>query len=295
MNRKSAYVGGLLWALAAACCLSIAPTLIKAGLTAAMDPIPLLALRLVVAALVLWVIFAVFQREKLRIDRPGLLACLAVAAANSISLVCYYVALTRIHASVATLIFSLYPAVVLVLLALKGERLTRVGLARLGLALCGVYLLIVPGGTADPAGIVLACGTAVFYAVHLNLVQWRLRNYDSQTVTIYVVSLMALMLSVPFILQLKQWRPVSPAGWGVILATGVVSTAAARLAMFAAVRHIGSGQVALLGSVDTVLAVLWSLLFLGERLSPLQWSGSLLIVASASLIVARARNRHAAQ
>ncbi len=276
---------GLLLVLLAVFCLSLVPLLVKFGLAAAADPLALLALRMVVAALTLWGFFAAFQPAMLRINQRGLLRCVVVAASNATGLLCYYAALTRIDISVAHVTFSLYPAIALILLAMRGEPLTRLSLARLILALLGVYLLVGPGGHVDFIGILLVIGTATFYALHMNLVQWYLGDYRSQTVAVYVVSSMAVMLSAVYSFRLGQWQSFSATGWLVIFVTGVVSTAVARLAMFAGIQRIGSGQTALLGSVETLLVVLWGIMFLGERLTLVQWLGGILIIASAVLVV----------
>jgi hypothetical protein len=47
--------------------------------------------------------------------------------------------------------------------------------------------------------------------------------------------------------------------------------------MFASSKHIGSGRTALIEPTETVLVVLWAFLFLGERLSCLQWIGACMI------------------
>jgi drug/metabolite transporter (DMT)-like permease len=206
-----------------------------------------------------------------------------VAAANSTSLLSYYVALTYIDVSVAHVLFSLFPVAALLFLAFRGERITRLSLVRLGMAILGVYLLIGPGGQVDPTGVLLVLGSAVAYALYLTLSQWYLSEYPPQTVALYVISLMTLVTVAVRLLQFEPWQPLSASGWGVVLATGLISTVLARLAIFAGIQRIGSGQTALLGMTELFLAVLWAMLFLGERLSPIQWAGGTLIVGSAML------------
>jgi drug/metabolite transporter (DMT)-like permease len=263
---------GLLMALSSVVYLSAAPILIKVGLAAEVDPVTLLTLRMAVATAIFWGVF---------------LFCAAVAAANTTSLYCYYWALTRIDASVAHMIFAFYPAVALLLLALRGERITRRSLVRVELGIFGVYLLIGPGGQVDPVGALLVMGTASSYALHMTLGQWYLREVRSQTVALYVVSLMALMMTVIRLLQFRPWQSPSLVGWGAILGAALVSTVLARLAMFGGIQRIGSGQTALFGPIETSLTVLWAILFLGERLSPVQWLGGLLILVSGMLVVRR--------
>jgi drug/metabolite transporter (DMT)-like permease len=277
------YVGGLILALLGVLCVSVAPTLIKVGLTAAIDPVTLLALRMISAAIVFWPLSLLLWPDKLRIDRRGLKACAAVGLTNTISLLCFYLALTRIEASVGLIIFSLYPLAALLMLAVRGERITGRSYIRLGLAILGVYFLLGFTGTVDLLGILFALGAATGYALHMNLIQWNLSSYASQTVALYTITTMALLTTIIRLLQCVPWRPLSPIGWGVVLGTGVVATILARLALFAGIHRVGSGQVALLGPVETFFSTLWAILFLGEQLTVWQWIGGLLIVLSAML------------
>jgi drug/metabolite transporter (DMT)-like permease len=66
-----------------------------------------------------------------------------------------------------------------------------------------------------------------------------------------------------------------------------VSTYAARLLMVAAIRRLGSSQMALLVPVEMLLTVTWSVLFLGERFTGVQLAGGTLILLSAVLSVVR--------
>ena len=285
---------GIVLGVVAALSMSTASVLVKVGLAASADPITLLALRLLVAALVCWAVFPIVWPGVWRIDRRGLVACAVVAASNAGGLLCYYIALTRLDASVAHMIYSLFPVVALLLLALRGEPVTRLSQGRLLLAILGVYLLVGPGGRVDPLGVLLVLGTAVFYAVHLNLIQWYLDDYPSPTVTLYMISFMALIVIAIGALRLDRWQPMSSTAWLVVLVTGVVSTAFARLALIAAIHRIGSGQTALFGPLTTVFTLTWAVVFLHERLSPLQLVGGLLILSSAIMGVRPGRDRELA-
>jgi drug/metabolite transporter (DMT)-like permease len=285
MTARKRYRSGLRLVLLAVVCMSIMPTLVKVGLAEAVDPFTLLALRLLTATATLWIVLLVFSPHLVRIDRRGLVGCGVVAAANSTSLLTYYVALTYIDVSVAHMLFSLFPVAALLFLAFRGERITQLSLLRLGTAILGVYLLIGPGGQVHTTGVLLVLGSAAAYALYLTLSQWHLSEYPPQTVTLYVISLMTLVTVAVRLLQFEPWKPLSPPGWGVVLATGLVSTVLSRLAIFAGLQRIGGGQTALLGTTEVFLAVLWAMLFLGERLSPIQWAGGLLVVGSAMLSV----------
>lgn len=278
---------GVLYILVAVLSLSIAPTLIKVGLRAHVDAVLLLSLRLIIAAGLLWGIFTLFRRDLLRIDGVGLRSCIFVGFANGTSLLLYYLALVRINASIAHIIFALYPLLALLMLAVRGEPITRLKALRLGLALLGVYLLVGPGGEVDLLGVLMVSGTAFFYALHFNLIQWTLSDIRPQTSTLYVISTMAVYVTAVYLWRTPRIMSISSMGWWVILGTAVVSTVIARLGMFAGIRLIGSGQAALLGPLETLLAVTWAVMLLGERLRVVQWSGGLLILLGVGLVVVR--------
>jgi drug/metabolite transporter (DMT)-like permease len=79
------------------------------------------------------------------------------------------------------------------------------------------------------------------------------------------------------------WRTPDLQGWLIVGVLAVVSTYLARLALYGALRRVGSGQIALLWPLQTLLIIVLSVIFLHERLTPVQWGGGVLILASALL------------
>jgi len=199
----------------------------------------------------------------------------------------YFVALTRLNASITAMLLATGPLMVLSLLALRGERLTRRHGVRVALALAGVYLLIGPGGNIDMIGVGLVIVATICFSLHLTLIQWYLRPYDTLTVNFYANGGMLIMILIWWTIQGRPWVIPSPAVWGAVIALAILATVIARLAMVAAVNRIGSGQMSLLSSLEILLAVIWAAIFLGERLSLVAWLGGGLILLSAVLAVQR--------
>ncbi|MEE4218272.1 MAG: DMT family transporter [Xanthomonadales bacterium] len=280
-------IHGILLILLAILCLSILPPLVRVGLTEAVGPVPLLAIRLVIATAFLGMVFGLMRPQVFRIDRAGLVACLLVGFSDTVASLCYYNAFTHVSTSVAHVIFSAYPVLALVLLSFRGERFSLLQIFGLCFALAGVFLLIGPGGEVNPVGTLLALGAGLGYATTLALTQWLLNGYDARTVTFYVSSAMTILTAAYWGLQWDGIPRISPTGWSVILITAVVSTALARLLLFAGIRRAGSGTVALLAPVETLLAVSWAVVFLGDRLSSIQWVGGALVVISMNLVMRR--------
>lgn len=264
--------------------MSLAPIVVKFGLRESLDPIPLLTMRFWLAAVLLWVGFFIFDRSALKLSRRALLPLIGVSFFFAASYLLYYLALTYIDASLAHMLVAVNPAIVLLLLFLDGRKIGRFSLVRLALVLIGLYLLVGPSGSLNLVGVFLALGMTVFYGAFLFFVEKWLPDVPSTTLTIYVDTFVAIFLSAFYIFQYGSWQPISINGWGIVLFTGVFSTALAHFFYVSSVKTIGSGETALVNPFETVFTVLWAIIFLGERLSPPQWLGGAVILLSAFLI-----------
>lgn len=276
---------GLFVALLANLALGLNSTFAKFAYRAGMDPNTLTAMRLGVAAVVLWALFLIRWQPLISISRQALLGCMVMGAANFAAQISYYWGLTRINASIGTLIFYLYPAVVILLLRLRGEALTTRRLARLGVALIGVALLVdLTGNRVDMIGVLLVLITILTYALHLVIGQFVVRDVPARTVALYVISTMALLAAGERLALGGSPLPVTWAGWWPVLGIGLLGTVVARLAMFTAIKRVGSTQLSLLGVVEPLITVAVARAFLGETLAPIQWVGGGLVLASLLLV-----------
>lgn len=270
-------------------CFSIAPPISRNMILHGLNPTQILILRMTITttALILTVWFS--GRELFHMPAHGRNWSLAIGVNNGIGMIFYFWSLTRLDASMAAMLMAVAPIVVLTILALNGEPVTRRHIVRMALALSGVYLLIGPGGAVDLIGVLLIAATMVTFAGQIVLTQWHLGGYDGRSSTLYNLMGMTVVLYAFWFFQGMPWRTPTGAEWLSILVLALVSTYAARLASFYAVHRIGGGQVSMLAPVETVLTVIWSMLFLDERLSPVQWAGGLLVLSSALLAIQRLR------
>lgn len=276
--------------LCASISFSLAPSVGRAAILSGMEPIELLAGRFLLSAALIWLtLFIRKPRNTNSIDLPGIRSICLVGLLNGIAMICFFLALTSLDASMMAMFLSTLPIFVLLLLALQGERLNRRKIVRLALAIAGLYLLIGPGGTANLAGMLFAIVAVMLFAIQLVLVQPLSHKYDSQTVTRYVMTVMLVVILGYWWYVDGVWQWPSSQGWFYIILLGVVSTYMARLFLYSAIRHVGSGQMSLLMPLETLLSICWAVLFLNERLNMFQWIGGMLIVFSAVLAVQRIR------
>ena len=287
---KWAAAGWFGWAMAL--CSTFASSIVtpmsRGLIVAGIDPISLLFARLSIAVVLIISTLALTQRESFKIDRRGFWRILGVGLLGGIEICCFFSALAYVDASMSAMIKSTQPLVVLLLLTLGGERLTRRHWVRLGLATIGIYLLVGgPGGAVAPMGLLLLTLSLLLYGSQLVFTQWWLSGYNTHTVTFYLSSIMTVVIAFWWWVQGAVWRDPGPQGWLIILILAVVSTWLARLALYAAIPRIGSGQIALLWPLQTLTIIILSVLFLNERMTPVQWVGGAFVLSSAVLAIER--------
>lgn len=289
---KWAAAGWFGWAMAL--CSTFASSIVtpmsRGLIVAGVDPISLLLARLSIAVVLIIATLTLTQRESFKIDRRGFWRILGIGLLGGVEICCFFSALAYVDASMSAMIKSTQPLVVLLLLTLGGERLTRRHWVRLGLATIGIYLLVGgPGGAVAPMGLLLLTLSLLLYGSQLVFTQWWLSGYNTHTVTFYLSSIMTMVIAFWWWVQGAVWRDPGPQGWLIIVVLAVVSTWLARLALYAAIPRIGSGQIALLWPLQTLTIIVLSVLFLNERMTPVQWVGGAFILSSALLAIERTK------
>ncbi|MEZ4862476.1 MAG: DMT family transporter [Caldilineaceae bacterium] len=281
------------WALALCSTFasSIVTPLSRGLIVAGVDPISLLLVRLSLAVTLIALTLAITQPALFRIDRRGCWRVLGVGAVAGVEICCFFSALAYVDASMSAMIKSTQPLVVLLLLTLGGERLTRRHLVRLGLAFCGIYLLVggPSGGAVAPIGLLLLLASLLLYGSQLVFTQWWLGGYNTHTVTFYLTSVMTVIIAGWWWVQGVAWRDPGASGWMIIGVLAVVSTWFARLALYGAIPRIGTGQIALLWPLQTLTIIVLSVIFLNERMTSVQWMGGAFVLSSAMLAIERVR------
>jgi drug/metabolite transporter (DMT)-like permease len=253
--------------------LGMAPVFGKLALRGGADPFTVAALRTVLAALLLWLIFLIFGRKYIYIYTAGFLGCAVIGTVNGIGSLMYYNGLSRLDASTSQLLNGTYLVFVVLLARMGGQSLSWRSGVRVLLALFGL-LLITGGmpGRVDWLGVGLMLGNALLFAGMIILSQRLLYEMPSQTVTLYVMTVMAVVVAMARMGYDFRWLPQSSDAMGAILAL-TVSTAFSRLTLFAGVKNMGSLQTTLLAVTEIAVAVALSHMFLAESLTAVQWIG----------------------
>ena len=241
-------------------------------------------MRFGVSALVLFGLLAVLRRGLLPARgerlRPMLLGAIGYALESAL----FYSALQRGTAAAVALLFYVYPAIVTVLEVVSGRAVFSGRLlGALGLSIAGTALIVVSGGEVDisRAGILLALGSALSFAVYLLASRRAVTHTDPMVNGAWVAAGASLSLTVQGLVTGGLRNPGSD--WWLMVANGV-ATAAAFSLLFAALRSLGASRTAVVMTLEALSAVLLAALLLGETIGAVQLAGGAAILAATILI-----------
>ncbi len=204
-------------------------------------------------------------------------------AAMGLSWIFLFEAYDQIGVGVATLAYYVGPALVILLAPLLfRERLTPAGLLGFVVVLLGMFLIhkdtLLAGGFSW--GLVCGLLAAVMYAfmVIFNKKATGIAGLENAvcqmaisflTVSVYLLFRQGFSLSLP---EGSVW----PLLW-----LGLINTGLGCYLYFAPLRHLPARSVAVCGYLEPLSALLFSALFLRERLAAVQWVGAALMLGGA--------------
>lgn len=230
-----------------------------------------------------------FSKKKLDMAavRRNLLLLILSGAAIGFNWILLFEAYNYTSVATATLCYYLAPILVILAspLVLK-ESLTRRKLlcaaaALLGMVLVSGILEADFSGLAEMRGIVFGLGAAVLYAsvILMNKKMAGISAYDKTILQLSVASIALL----PYVLVTENWSAVtfSPLSATLLLIAGIVHTGIAYWLYFGSMEHLHSHTVALLSYLDPILAIVLSMVFLREPMSPAAAVGAVMILGAA--------------
>ncbi len=276
---------GITAALMSAIFLGLTPVLGKAAILNGAPPIAVVAFRTLFAAMLLFFVMLIFYRRYLYIYPAGFIGCLLAGGANGLGSLFYYNALGRIDAGLGHLLYSMYPLFLVVWLLLDRQKPSQITLLRLLLAIPAIYLLTQAGvGHMDIIGVIMMLLASALYALHIPINQRVLYDMPAQTVTLYTLIAMSVVVTPFLLVSGSKAIPTSANIWLPIIGLTLV-TFISRLMLFLGVKHLGGMQTALLGLSELLVALAFAHLFLGERFTPGQWVGAIILIISLMMVV----------
>lgn len=184
--------------------------------------------------------------------------------------------------SVATLSYYFAPVIVIAVCPvlfkekLTGKQVVCFIMSALGLVLItGVGSV---GGGKDLTGIVFGLGAAAFYAAVILLNKF-IKNVDGIHRT-FLQFLSAIVVLIPYVMMTSgvTLGGLGGTGWVNLLIVGFVHTGVTYCMYFSSLKELPGQQAAILSYIDPLVAVVISVVILGESLTVWQVAGGILIL-----------------
>jgi len=276
--------------LASAACFATLGVLAVLAYGQGARPLPLLAWRFTLAS--------VLMAGYLAWRRPGALAAhlrfLPRYAALSLSgygaaSICFFFALRHASASVVAVLLYTYPALVsLAAVVLHGERMTIRRALALGATFAGCALvvgLLDARAEVSPLGVLLGLGAAAGYAVFSVLSSRMVAGHGRLVMMTYTFGLSAIGVALVTVLSGESLSPAdwSPTLWLLLAMIVAVPTFAAVVLYLQGLRVLGAPRAAIASTAEPVFTIALAAVALGERLTPVQALGALMVVAGIAL------------
>lgn len=244
------------------------------------EPVPFLAVRFAIGALVLWPLARRRPRSAGEV-RDGALAGLALLAGYVLQTVGLQYTGSAASAFITYLLVVFVPVIGLVLLRRRPHPITLLGIV---VAVAGLVLLTDPGGGGATSGFgrgeVLTLGCAVAFAAHVVILGETAHRHDPIRLAVVQIAVVALGCAVPG-LWLGGYGFPAPV-LAAAVATAVVATALAFVLQVSGQRTVPPARAALLLLLEPVSAALLASVR-GEALRPLQLGGAALILIAVVL------------
>lgn len=185
--------------------------------------------------------------------------------------------------SVATLSYYFAPVIVTVVCPfLFKEKLTKKQIICFVVSTIGLILIIgvenLGGGGSDLVGIMFGLGAAAFYAtvILLNKFIKNVAGLHRTVLQFYA----AVVILVPYVVLTggSTLGGLNGLGWGCLLIVGLIHTGFTYCLYFSALKDLSGQEASILSYIDPLVAVLVSVLILGESMTVMQVIGGILIL-----------------
>lgn len=252
---------------------------------AGLNTTTLLAFRFTIGAGLLWTGLLFLGRVR-ALTRGQLRVAFALGFLYAGFSALFFWGLLYVPAGVAGIAFYTYPAYVYAIsVALLDERLSRLKLAALAVAVLGVSLIVgADAASVDPVGILLVLLAALGYAVYITGSRAALGSIDADLLA-GVVLVATTVSFVGFgLVSNRLFVPVEADQWAIIVGIAVLGTALPIFLYVSGLERIEASQASILGTAEPLVTVLLGVALLGEMLTLSIGVGGALVLLGVALI-----------
>ncbi|MCY7751855.1 DMT family transporter [Bacillus haynesii] len=291
--RKAA---GVVFMVFGTMCFASKSIFVKWAYEQGAQPEAVLLYRQLFAAPLFWLIFVVY-RSKL----PAKSEKAEIFKAYAAGLLCFFlsplldfIGLHDVSAIVERMIVMSYPMFVLMITAFVNKKMIS-GKTFAAILFVNAGLFLAVGGwdvqalETNLSGAFLILLSAVAYAVYLVVAGGLVRQIGGIRMNAYGMSAASLAMAGYALLRATGEQPgivlsYPPAMYGFFMIIAAVTTVSPFLCMLEGMKRIGAERGAVISMIGPVLTIFGGVLFLNERLTPVQWLGCFLVLLTISLL-----------
>ena len=244
-----------------------------------------LALYRAIMAAIMIGIFLLVTKQKIEVKsiKKELLLLLASGMAMGINWILLFEAYKYTTISSATLSYYFAPVIVTIICPfIFKEKLTKKQIMCFAMSTLGIVMItgvdnLTKGGT-DLKGILFGLGAACFYATVILLNKF-IKNVAGIHRT-FLQFIAAIIILIPYVACTSRVTlgTMDATGWICLLVVGIIHTGVTYCLYFSSLKELKGQQAAILSYIDPLVAVLISVLILGEKMTIMQWIGGALIL-----------------
>lgn len=300
-NNKKRY---LILPVTAGCLWGATGIFVRTLIAYGMDTATMVFVRMAMSTAILGVGLFIVDKNllKVKLKDLGLMVGCGITGMLGLNL-CYLKAIEDLSLSLAAVLLSMAPIVVIFLAAvLFKERITKRKLFCTAMALAGCLMvsgMLEEGGLQWTwAGVFLGLGSAVFYGMYSIVSKVTMdRGYNVFTIIFYSVVLSAIALIPMADWDMTQQYLTDNAVWHILFL--IVYSACTSILPYViytiALKHAETGKVSLLASGgEPTAAAIFGMLLFGEFPSIVSWAGLAVTIAALALVAQPEAENHIA-
>ncbi|QRN83211.1 DMT family transporter [Chloroflexota bacterium] len=251
-----------------------------------MTPGQIAVWRFLIAAPLMWLLTMVQKKDKNVIpDKMGWL--IALGGIYSMASLFALLALRRLPSSIYVIILFFYPSLVVIYHLLRRKPVPRLWWLGLPMTVIGLILTVAQFGQPvelDLLGILLTVLNGLAIIAYTLLSEKVFAGMGDRQLGSTWVMTGAMMIGLGLIALYGFAMPQSLMGWVYLLTLGVVGTLIPIYAMNVGIQMLGSARSSVVSTLQPVVAVLASTIFLNEELTPCQWLGGAIVIIAIVLL-----------
>ncbi|HET7339270.1 MAG TPA: DMT family transporter [Candidatus Dormibacteraeota bacterium] len=242
----------------------------------------LLAFRFALAALGMLVLAFVVGQSPFHLTRRQAVSLLAVGGVMyTAQALTYFIALRTLPASLCVLIVYIYPSLVVIAAWLFQHRsVSAWHIGALIASFAGVILLVGGAQFQLGTGLIFAFASPLMYTAFILVSERVMASVPPVAASAVMMSGTAVVLSAIAAVQGQLMLPSTPQSWAISVGIAVVPTMIAISLFLAGLPRVGAARASLISTLELVVTVTLAIVLLGDRFSPLEAVGGVLVLGA---------------